>query len=526
MRRTLLALRPSLVPSLRVGAWVGAWLVTAPAAALAQSAPSATPAGAPASAPVTFPDRPIGRLAARLIEAINSGDSATAARFATAHFGRDPRGRSPAALADLLVKIQRQSGGLAVERTMMAGSAIRMISEAKTGGRWLGMELEAETGDTTKIASILTLPMPPHGRRLPPAPWSTDSTLGDEQVAALIRERVKQAADSDKFSGVVLVAHGDRVLVHDVYGWADRERGVRNTKETTFATASLGKTFTGVAIGQLVAAGKLRWDDTLANVLPEYPNREAARQVTVRQLLSHTAGIPDVFLSGRFKGGQAYASNTEVLATFADAPLAGNAGKSFDYSNGGFVTLAAIVERLSGEKFGDYLRRHVFEPSGMRVACGTPAVGYARWSELDPLGVEPRRPESVRAKKGASTNERRDCSRVLGFGGNAYTAEDLFRFAHALRSGKLVPPAVADTLTTGKVSMGGPMKYGFGFFVRPLHGQRVIGHSGSNPDTGHDADLQVVWEGAWTVVVLSNYDAPAAIELEHPILDLVARQKR
>jgi len=383
MRRTLLALLPSLA--------VGTSFATAPARALAQSAPSATPAGAPA-APVTFPDSPFGRLAARMIEAINSGDSATVARFAGEHLGRDPRGRSPAALARMLVTLQRQSGGLVVERARMAGSAIRLISEAKTGGRWLGMELDAETGDTTRIASVLAMPMPPHGMRLPPALWSTDSTLGDDRIASLIRERVKQAADSDRFSGIVLVAHGDRVLVHDVYGWADRERGVRNTKATPFATASLGKTFTGVAIGQLVAAGKLRWDDTLANVLPEYPNREAARQVTVRQLLTHTAGVPDVFLSGRFKGGQAYASNTEVLATFADAPLNGNVGKSFDYSNGGFVTLAAIVERLSGMTFGDYLRRHVFEPSGMQVACGTPAVGYARWSELDPLGVEPRRP--------------------------------------------------------------------------------------------------------------------------------------
>lgn len=504
-----------------------------PALAAAQSAPA--PAGAPAPAPAQFPETPFGRLAARFVDAINSGDSATAVRFAAEHLGRDPRGRSPEALARLLVKIQQQSGGFKVERAGMAGGAVRMTVESRRGGSWLGMELEPATGDTTKIASLMTMPLPPHGMHLPPAAWSTDSTLGDDAVAAVIRARVKQAVDSDRFSGVVLVAHGDRVLVHDVSGWADRERGVKNTAETPFATASLGKMFTGVAIAQLVADGKLSFDDTLAKVLPEYPNQDAARRVTIRQILTHTAGIPDVFLSGRFKGGHRYASHAEILTTFADAPLNGNAGKSFDYSNGGFATLAAVVERLSGQSFGDYLRQRVFAPAGMRVPCTTPAVGYARWSELDPLGVEPRLPESVRGKKSAkpdtttaksaAASKPRECAPVLGFGGNAYTAEDLYRFARALRTGKLIPAALADTITTGKVAMGGPIQYGFGFFVRPLSGSRVIGHSGTNPDTGHDADLEMVWERDWTVVVLSNYDSPAGMQLMFPILELVGRQR-
>jgi hypothetical protein len=61
-----------------------------------------------------------------------------------------------------------------------------------------------------------------------------------------------------------------------------------------------------------------------------------------------------------------------------------------------------------------------------------------------------------------------------------------------------------------------------GFFDRPINGRHVVGHSGSNPDTGHDADLEMVWDGEWTVIVLSNYDAPAGVMLEMPILDLIA----
>jgi hypothetical protein len=114
---------------------------------------------------------------------------------------------------------------------------------------------------------------------------------------------------------------------------------------------------------------------------------------------------------------------------------------------------------------------------------------------------------------------------AVGFGGGAYTADDLYRFARALRTGKLLPPALADSIVKGEVVMGGPMKYALGFFDREMNGKHVVGHSGSNPDTGHDADLQMVWDGEWTVVVLSNYDAPAGMMIEMPILELITRAR-
>jgi CubicO group peptidase (beta-lactamase class C family) len=206
-----------------------------------------------------------------------------------------------------------------------------------------------------------------------------------------------------------------------------------------------------------------------------------------------------------------------MLPDFADAPLNANHAKSFDYSNGNFAVLAAVVEHLSGLRYDEYLARNVFAPAGVRRPDVPDAVGYARFTEFDPLGVEPRRPESVRGG-GAGVAK----SRPVGFGGGSYTAEDLYRFARALQTGKLVPQAIADSITKGEVSMGGPAKYALGFFDRPMNGRRVVGHSGSNPDTGHDADLEMLWDDGWTVVVLSNYDAPAGMMVEMPILDLIA----
>ncbi len=483
-----------------------------PVAAVAQ--PSAAQSGAPAGRPpeAELPASPLGHLARQLLDLVEVGDSTAITRFVNEHLGHDVRGRSPAQMAALLVKLHAQSNGLRVEQTMMAGSALRMMTTSRTGNHRLGMELEPEPGDSTRIASITMVAM--DGMRGgPPKPWA-EGPLSDARIAEIIRAKVKEAADSDRFSGVVLVAHGDSVLVHDVYGFADRENNRLNTKDTPFATYSMGKMFTSVAIAQLVSQGKLSWDDTLAKVLPSYPNREAAKQITIRQLLTHTAGVPDPFLSKKYGHGQKYDSHEAMLLDFADAPLNANAGKSFDYSNGNFATLAAVVEHLTGLRYDEYLKRNVFGPAGMRFPDTAPALGYARFTEYDPLGVEARRSEKVRGGNGGR-------ERALGFGGSAYTADDLLRFARALQTGKLVPKAVADSITKGEVAMGGTMKYALGFFDRPTNGRHVVGHSGSNPDTGHDADLQMVWDDQWTVITLSNYDAPAGMMLEMPILDLV-----
>src|SRR5690242_13076254 len=78
--------------------------------------------------------------------------------------------------------------------------------------------------------------------------------------------------------------------------------------------------------------------------------------------------------------------------------------------------------------------------------------------------------------------------KAVGFGEGAYTADDLFRFARALRTGMLVPMALDDSITRGEVSMGGPAKYALGHFDRPMQDRRVVDHSGSNPDTGTTAN--------------------------------------
>ncbi|GJG86088.1 hypothetical protein tb265_12690 [Gemmatimonadetes bacterium T265] len=487
-----------------------------PGGALAQEAPPQN----------VWPETPLGRLARELIAAVNGGDSAAIARFAARIAPNALPGGDAATRTRTLVALARQSGGLTVEHAQMAGSALRVFTRARNVPRVLGLEFEPAPGDSTRLADVGLHPLDPAMMSGPPAPWAA-GPLTDDSLAAVVRRRVRQAGDSDRFSGVVLVAHGDRVLVHEAVGWADRARRVPNTAATLFQTTSVGKMFTGVAVAQLVAAGRLAFDDTLARLLPDYPNADAARRTTVRQLLTHTAGAPEPFLSGRFGATPDSASHATLLATFADAPPAFAPGARHEYSNGNYAALGAVIERASGERYEDYLRRHVWGPAGMTAvahpawsdAAGV-ATAYARWSDRDPLGIEPRtaaeRP--ARPRRGA----------LRAFGGGAYTAEDLFRFARALRTGRLLGRALTDSVTAGRVETGngppGAVRYGFGVYNQQRDGVRVVGHPGSNPNTGWDADVDLVWDRDWTVVVLANYDAPAALRLSGRIINLVARQ--
>ena len=321
----------------------------------------------------------------------------------------------------------------------------------------------------------------------------------------------------DSFSGAVLIATSDEIILKRAYGLADRARNVPNTIDTKFNIASMGKMFTAVAIAQLVEAGKLSFGDTLAKVLPRYPNAEAARKITIHQLLTHQAGLGGFFDRPGYDRRKDYPDAASLLEAFAREPLRYEPGTRSEYSNEGFVVLGAVIERLSGENYYDYIRRHVYTPAGMTrtdaYAVNDPvenlAVGYGRFDD-DPLGTGARRPNwAFLGMRGTPC------------GGFYSTAGDMVRFARALREGRLVSPAMVETLTTAKDGLG---LYGYGFQVMETDGHAFVGHDGGGASSGINSDLYWLRDGSWTVAVMGNYDAPAAQRMARGILGFLAGQ--
>ena len=284
-------------------------------------------------------------------------------------------------------------------------------------------------------------------------------------------------------------------------GKADRERGIANTVETRFRVGSMNKMFTAVATLQLVEAGKLALDDPVGKHLRGYPNSDVATKVTVRHLLTHTGGTGDIF-------GPEYDRNRLQLREHADyVRLYGSRapdfppGARFAYSNYGFVLLGAIIEAVGGESYYDYVREHVFGPAGMTSTDSLPeseevpnrSIGYMRSCPAAPW----------------QPNTDWLPWRGTAAGGGYSTVGDVARFADALASHKLLSPASTELLTTGKVALGPGISYAFGFVdSRDKDGNGAVGHSGGAP--GMNGDLRIYPKSGYVVVVLANFDPPAA----------------
>jgi CubicO group peptidase (beta-lactamase class C family) len=459
------------------------------------------------------------------MEAMNANDSAAVHAFVQRHVSPAPMMEwTPARYEAMFARLMRQSGGgLQPGRVMDQGDPnyLGVIFQTRSGGR-VGVEFVADPADPARMKLIELHPMAPRG----PRPELPEGKVDEATVAAAVARHVGTAAEADRFSGVVLLARNGRIVHHQAYGMADREAGRANTLDTRIGTGSVPKMITGVAVAQLVEQGRLKFTDTLGAVLPDYPNEDARRNVTIHHLLTHTSGIRDPFAAPGYVRGTRYATPGEWMALFADQPLEIRPGERMQYSNGGYAVLAAVVERVSGQPFGEYVRDHVFRPAGMAAADMDAyrrlpgARGYSRPPELDPMGMEPRRSNEWMVGEGGPSTD------LSGFGGMGLTAEDLFRFTQALREHRLLGAEMTETVLTGKVPVGpdAAVQYAYGFYVAAFPGVHPeIGHSGGGSSSGIGADVEMV--GDWTLVVLGNYDLEQDIRpMAGPVLGFLARQ--
>jgi CubicO group peptidase (beta-lactamase class C family) len=175
------------------------------------------------------------------------------------------------------------------------------------------------------------------------------------------------------FSGVILVRRNNESIFQKSYGYADINNKIPNEIETKFATASAGKVFVAVGILQLIEKGKLCLNDSIGNIL-DFDLKSIDKNITIKQLLTHTSGIPDYFdesimeeYAELWKDFPNYKirKSMDLLPLFIDKPMMYKAGEKFQYNNTGFVVLGIIIEKITGMLFDNYLVKNVFQPCGM-----------------------------------------------------------------------------------------------------------------------------------------------------------------
>src|SRR5688572_25094780 len=377
-----------------------------------------------------LPDTALGRIVRRWFAVIQSGKEEEIKSFVESHFSSNAfrHQQSAAEYVALFRKLHEQSGGLDVVRVSPGGGAqpLSVIARSRRGRHYALVRAGLDSAEKGKLAGLGV-----DKAAAPDAPRLSDTSrpLSEEEMVASIQRDLERRAAAGDLSGVVLIARGDEILLRRAYGYADREAKIPNTPDTKFHLASVGKMFTAVAIAQLVRAGKLSFNDTIAKVLPDYPNKEVAGKVTIHQLLTHTAGFGTFFESPGFVRGKTYRNSTEEISVYQDEKLFSEPGTRWRYSNAGYSLLGAIVERLSGKPYLEYIRENIFRPLGMHdtytSANGKPAVKssvFYTQSLLDPLGLDPY--VADRSLAGGQPT---------GFGGGFSTAADMFKFLRALR---------------------------------------------------------------------------------------------
>ena len=330
-----------------------------------------------------------------------------------------------------------------------------------------------------------------------PGPQSAEiplARLTEAQTITALTAKMNEEVKADRFSGAVLIGRRGRVVFEKAAGLANRASRTPNTLNTQFRDGSMNKMFTAAAVMQLVEAGKLSLDDSVANVIRDYPNADAAHKVTIRHLLGHTGGTGDIFGPEFTKNRLMLKTHSDYVALFGPRPLLHAPGAEFRYSNYGMVLLGAVIERVTGMSYFDYVRTRVYAPAGMNATGSLP--------ESD--NVPNRATGYMRVIEAWTPNTDTLPWSGMAAGGGYSTVGDFFRFATALQSGKLVSQASLSQMTTPGINP----RYGFGMVLNGQGATRSFGHSGGAP--GQNGDLRIFPESGYVIVALSNLDPPAA----------------
>jgi CubicO group peptidase (beta-lactamase class C family) len=307
----------------------------------------------------------------------------------------------------------------------------------------------------------------------------------------------------------VLVVRNGRVMLSKGYGMASLAERRPITPGTSFLLASVTKQFTAMAIMLLSQAGKLSYEDTLASFFPEFP--AYARKITVRNLLNHTAGLPeydtllvnsglvhrsDYGIPGKPRADAFEPTVHDVLKLLAaEKTPRFTAGEKYEYSNSGYVLLALIVEKVSGQRFATFLKERIFEPCGMKDS--------QLYDETRPFIRN--RATSYRKENGRFIEVNYSPSNLVYGEDNIYTTlEDLYRWDQALENNKLVTAATFQAaITPGKLNDGSATSYGFGWNIGERAGAAAQFHGGAW--LGYRTAIMRIPARRLTIIVLSNF---------------------
>jgi len=338
----------------------------------------------------------------------------------------------------------------------------------------------------------------------------TASCLAQDKVpnASVARmEQIIQANVPKQFMGTVLVAQDGKVLLDKGYGFANLEWDIANTPTTKFRLGSLTKQFTAASILLLEERGKLKIEDPVKKYMPDAP--AAWDKITIFHLLTHTSGIPNFTGFPDYESTEAIPTTPEKLvARFRDKPLEFEPGTKWNYSNSGYVLLGYLLEKISGQKYSEFVQQNIFTPLGMKDS------GYDSNSTV----IARRAAGYSRSPNGPVNAGYVDMTIPFSAGALYSTTEDLLRWEQGLFGGKVLAAASLAKMTT-------PFKedYAFGLGVSTNNGHKMIAHDGGIQ--GFNTFLAYFPDDKLVVAVLANLNGPFADQIARNLAKVAHGEK-
>jgi len=294
-----------------------------------------------------------------------------------------------------------------------------------------------------------------------------------------------------KFNGVVLVADKGNIIYEKSFGFAQYQPRTPLTNDSLFNLASVSKEFTAMAIMMLKEQGRLQYDDDVRKYVPELPYSD----ITIRQLLHHTSGLPDyIELADKNWDSDKIMTNKDVLAIlkqYKPAPLF-KPGEKYEYSNTGYQLLASVVERVSGKRFPKFMHDAIFAPLGMTSTVVYTAAAMKPFAARRAYGYDPK-------GRGYELDDMGYLDGIWGDGGIYSTVDDLLRWDQALYGKTLVSrKTLLEAFTPGRLNSGKKTDYGFGWNIE----EDSVWHDGSW--VGFRTFIDRFLQSRKTIIILTN----------------------
>jgi CubicO group peptidase (beta-lactamase class C family) len=328
-----------------------------------------------------------------------------------------------------------------------------------------------------------------------------------DDIQKKVDEYIDAHIQMNQFSGSILIAKNDQIVVNKGYGYANYGFEIKNNPETKFRIGSLTKGFTAVAILQLEENSLLSVDDKLQKYIPDYPRGD---EITIKHLLTHTSGVPnhtefEDFNKERRVFGY---SILETIETFKNKPFEFTPGEKFNYSNSNYILLGFIIEHVSKMSYAEYIKQNIFEPLKMNNSgFENPERIVKNFAQ----GYCFKNNEIEKAKF-------RDMSNAHASGALYSTTEDLYIWDRALYSEELINNKSKEKMFTEFKD-----NYGFGWGIVNVFNHKMIAHSGEID--GSTSNISRFINDDITIIILSNFEHTPINRINKDLIAIIFNEK-